>query len=328
VSIDAMRGLDAAEDLPSAPQEMPLWCENFMFCAYDPATSAGFYAHLGTMPDDPALWRGTFCGMLPDGRILAGKDYGRGGTAAGPASPALSFTCEEPFTRWRLTRRDVAMPTSLQELAGGLLCDRAPVAVELDVVFTASAPAWKMGGAHSNVFHRHYEQGGRVQGTLRAGDQIFAIDTMGYRDHSVGPRDVSHLLSHTLVYASFPSGRVVQGFTMAGPGGASQSDAYVVREGIEPAQIVSLPSWDGTGNGDAGEFAVKLMTADGPVDAIGHTLAGTYYTFEAPNELLFGRAPDSVGHNIATVTPASFSWDGETGVGMLELSYRPGVTAS
>jgi hypothetical protein len=72
---------------------------------------------------------------------------------------------------------------------------------------------------------------------------------------------------------------------------------------------------------------VKLMTADGPVDVIGQTLAGTYYTFEAPNELLFGRAPDSVGHNIATVTPASFLWDGETGVGMLELSYRPDVAA-
>ena len=291
MSIDAMSGLDAAEDLPSAPQEVPLWCENFMFCAYDPATSAGFYAHLGTMPHDPALWRGTFCGLLPEGRILTGKDYGRGGAAAGPASPALSFACEEPFTRWRLTRRDVAMPTSLQELAGGLLCDRAPVAVELDVMFTASAPAWKMGGAHSNVFHRHYEQAGRVQGTLRAGDQTFAIDTMGYRDHSVGPRDVTHLLSHTLVYASFPSGRVVQGFTMAGPGGVSQSDAYVVREGIEPAEIVTLPSWDGSGSGDAGEFAVKLMTADGAVDVIGQTLPERTTRSKPPTSCCSGARP-------------------------------------
>lgn len=326
MSVDAIGGLDAAEDLPSAPQELPLWCENFMFCAYDPATSAGFYAHLGTMPHDTALWRGTFCGLLPEGRVLAGKDYGSCGTTGGPASPALSFSCEEPFTRWRLTRRDVAMPTSRPELAGGLLCDRAPVPVELDVTFEASAPAWKMGGAdNSDVFHRHYEQAGRVQGTLRTGDQVLTIDTMGYRDHSVGPRDVNRLLAHTLVYASFPSGRVVQAFTMAGPGGVGQSDAYVVRDGgIEQAEIVSLPSWDGSGDGDAGEFGVNLTTADGPVDVIARTLAATYYTFEAPNELLFGRAPDDVGHNIATVTPASFAWDGETGTGMLELSYRPG----
>jgi hypothetical protein len=316
-------GFDARGDLPAEPGSVPLWSENYMFCAHDDEAGAGFYCHLGTMTSDPTLWRGTFCAYLGD-RFVAAKDYGHGGTAEGPGSTALTFRCKESWKDWALSRVDVAFPTSRAELSAGLLADRAPVPVDFAVQFSASAPAWGMAAAHdAAVFHAHFEQAGSVKGQMILGGETVLLDTMGYRDHSVGPRDVSGLLAHTLVYASFPSGRVFQAFRMRGPGGVGQEAAYVVDGGvIRHLRIESLPGWQGEGDGDPGNFEIGLVGDGGAVSAKGSTRGALYYSFEAPSELLLGRDHGG-GRNAAVVAPSVFIWEGEKGTGYLEMSFRP-----
>ena len=53
----------------------------------------------------------------------------------------------------------------------------------------------------------HYEHSGRFEGVLRYGAVTVALAGTGYRDHSVGPRDVEPMLAHTWVHGEFGSGR-------------------------------------------------------------------------------------------------------------------------
>jgi hypothetical protein len=300
-----------------------MWSENYMFCGYDRARDIAFYHHLGTLPHDPTQWGGMACIVLPDGAIFEIKDYGRGDCTAGPASPGLAFRCDEPVQRWTLTKAGVAYPATIRELTNGLLTDRGPVPVEAELAFTALAPLWDMGAQiETPAFHTHHQQAGTVTGRIRIADQELVFDGAGYRDHSVGPRDVRGLVSHVWVNAWMPSGRVFSAMVMSGLGGASLSAGYAcLGDGLVDATPVGLPVWTGE-HGDPGKFEVELQTAAGPVLASGITQVPIPWTLEAPNEILLGQDHGTAGALLAYSALSTITWDGEEGPGLLEMSRR------
>ena len=318
-----MTTVDPHEDLPHPPADVPLWSENYMFCGYDPAADVGFYHHLGTLPHDPAQWGGMFCAVLPGGGLVAIKDYGRGDAGPGPASPGLAFTCAEPLRRWTLTKAGVGYPTSDAELLRGLLTDRNPVAITFRSEFSATAPVWDMGEhMETAAFHTHHQQAGTVRGQVRIGDRELAFSGAGYRDHSVGPRDVRGLVSHTWFHAWMPSGRILQGLSMNGLGGVSKTAGYVYDgQTMQAAEVVSVPSWTGL-TGAPSEFAVEVKTDAGPVTVTGTTRRTIPWTLESPNEILLGQDHTRPGALLSFSALSTYRWDGEEGPGLLEMSWR------
>jgi hypothetical protein len=324
-----MMTVDPQLDLPHNPGDQPLWSENYMFCGYDPSVDVGFYHHLGTLPHDPSQWGGMFCAVLSEGALVVIKDYGLGEAGPGPASPGLAFICDEPLRRWTLTKTGVGYPTSNAELLRGLLTDRNPVAVDFRAGFTGSAPVWDMGEhMETAAFHTHHQQAGRVTGRMRIGDSELTFAGAGYRDHSVGPRDVRGLVSHTWFHAWMPSGRILQGLSMNGLGGVSKTAGYL-SDGVtvQPAEVVTVPSWTGP-TGAPSDFVVEVKTDAGAVTVTGTTRRTIPWTLESPNEILLGQDHARPGALLSFSALSSYRWDGEEGPGLLEMSLRTGTGGS
>lgn len=318
--------VDPARELPHEPAAAPNWSENYLFQGYDAARQVGFYHHLGRMPYDPRIWRGAFATCLPDGEVVVFKDYGKTEGRRGPASPALAFVCEEPLRRWRVRYDGVGRLTTSEALTRGFLADGATVPVEMEIVFDALAPPWAFGdGLEGEAWaDLHYEQPGRIEGRIRVDGRTIELAGTGYRDHSVGPRDVSPILSHTWVHGEFPSGRSFQAFTTHSRPDQRFGSAYVASGGeLLPVNIVEAPAWSGA-DGDPGRFVVRLEGADGPIQIEGRTLAQRFHwTILSPWEFVIGTdLAGGAGLWPCLETMVAYRWGAEEGYGLLEVT-RP-----
>jgi hypothetical protein len=329
MSTHAPTPVELDHELPHEPVDAPNWSENYVFSGFDPERGIGFYHHMARMPYDTGIWRGAFGVMLPGGEVLVGKDHGRTGVAAGPASPSLAFVCREPFRRWDVRYDGVARLTTADALTRGLLRDGPTVPVRLDLTFEPSTPPWGFGEGmeHETWADVHYEHPGRFEGRLRFGDRSFPLIGTGYRDHSVGPRDVGPMLSHTWVHGEFPSGRAFQVFAAHTRPDQRFASAYVAAgDELRAAGVLSVPGWQGP-SGDPGSFVVSLQTDDGPVEIAGRTLPQRYHwSALIPWEFAFGAdldAPnDPAGPWPVLETMVALEWDGEPGYGLVEVT-RP-----
>ena len=174
----------------------PAWSESYYFNFVDPDTGVGAFTRMGFRPNDG--WADALHAVyLPDGRVAF--TYGRrtdltpevvGGL--GPADPQvgnLTLRRGEAFRRW-----DIVYSGEAQDMADPTVMLAAtkhrptgwfePAHLEMDVAFEAtSVPHYAVGGSQG-----HFEQTGRVTGTVRLGDEQWDVRGFGVRDKSWGPR--------------------------------------------------------------------------------------------------------------------------------------------
>jgi hypothetical protein len=197
----------------------------------------------------------------------------------------------------------------------------------MELAFEALTPPWSFGdGLEAEAWaDLHYEHPGRVAGRLRIDGRTIDFTGTGYRDHSVGPRDVSPILSHTWVHGEFASGRSFQAFATHSRPDQRFTSAYVAVHGqLHPARIVEVPSWSGS-DGDPGRFAVRLESDAGGVEIEGRTLAQRFHwTILSPWEFVLGADLGAGGgaHWPCLETMVAFRWGDEIGHGLLEVT-RP-----
>jgi hypothetical protein len=110
----------------------------------------------------------------------------------GPVDPSvgnLTLRRGEAFRRWDIVysgeAQDMADPTVMLAASRDRPAGSSrPATLDMDVAFEAiSAPHYAVGGSQG-----HFEQTGRVSGTIRLGDEQWAVDGFGVRDKSWGPR--------------------------------------------------------------------------------------------------------------------------------------------
>lgn len=187
---------DPADEFFHPVGDHAAWSESYYFNFVDPSTGVGAFTRMGFRPHDG--WADALHAVyLPGGRVVF--TYGRRTdltaekvTSFGAADPAvanLTLRRGEPFRRWEIVYsgegQDLADPTVM------LLATRdrpegwaRPAHLDMAVTFEALAgPHYAVGGAQG-----HFEQTGRVTGTIRLGDETWAVDGYGVRDKSWGPR--------------------------------------------------------------------------------------------------------------------------------------------
>jgi hypothetical protein len=159
---------------------------------YDPVRRVGGFFRVGNRPNEGHA-EVTVCLFLPDGRVaftFARPEirHNRAFDAAG-----MRFEVIEPFERLEVSHEgqvsllDDPLKMSDPKRAFGE-SPRAMCTVRL--VYHATAPVY----AHSfddegeSFAPNHYEQLVRAEGTIRVGEEEFAVDGLGLRDHSWGPR--------------------------------------------------------------------------------------------------------------------------------------------
>ena len=172
------------------------WSESYYFNFVDPETGVGAFTRMGFRPNDG--WADALHAVyLPNGRVAF--TYGRRTDLSpaavdelGDSNPTvgnLTLRRGDAFRQWGITysgdAQDMADPTVMlaatKDRPEGW--NRA-AHLEMDVTFDAiSGPHYAVGGAQG-----HFEQTGRVTGTIHLGNEHWDVNAFGVRDKSWGPR--------------------------------------------------------------------------------------------------------------------------------------------
>ncbi len=172
----------------------PAWSESYYFNFVDPDSKVGMFTRMGFRPGNG--WAdGLHVVYLPGKRVLF--TYGRreiksdlsrydGDLCAGN----LELQCLEPHQRWQINydgpAQDIADPAILLERSKARPQGWfTPANLNMQLSFEClTEPHYAAQGAHG-----HFEQSGRVTGTIRVDDEEWRVNGFGVRDKSWGPRD-------------------------------------------------------------------------------------------------------------------------------------------
>jgi hypothetical protein len=163
----------------TTPPTEPFWSENLLFAPYDPKSDMGMWLHLGTVPNEWAMWEDRVLITLPgDQGVLCMWAYYRTGQEDQPAGANLKFKCVEPFKRWEVVFDGFADHYSNEAMAKGLAAPavrRKRLVIDLDI--EAVAPVWDAQASAQSAEGRgdmtsqswakdHYEQMYRATGLV------------------------------------------------------------------------------------------------------------------------------------------------------------------
>jgi hypothetical protein len=319
--------LTAEVEHPLTTQTPDGWCENYALVAGDPDARISLIMCTGCQPFDTSLWHEMLLIGLPLGRTFAWKSAGRGAGKNGPGSALGRWRCEQPGARWRYTFDGFGRLVDTDDLRHGPLADGPWSRGELDLTFEAAGPVWNL--SQENLEHAwehsHYEQLGRVSGTVTIAGDAVTFNGTGHRDHSRGPRDFASVLDHAWVDCLFPSGRFFALYRMRLPGGADGVAAACVGDAqtITPARLIEMPLLDE--HPDTKErYRIVLATGEQhhSIDAeiVAPLGASTYMT---PNQMGLGAGAGPEVTQIVSDGGTRFTWSGEQGFGHTQRSVAP-----
>jgi hypothetical protein len=298
--------------------DIPLWTENYCFVGYDPSSQIGLWTHLGRAPFDPTLWRELSIVYLPGGERLVNKGYGRTETPNGPGGATMTFQCEEPWRRWRMSRDGGSIRTTVDRLYRGMVADQRHERVGFDLSLTCHTPVWDWGEVEDA--HQwgklHYEQLVAISGTVTLGGETIGFDGTGLRDHTSGARDFTVFSGHIWSWANFPSGR---GFILLHlvVDGRYLTRAVVLQDGqLAPVELGNSPVLT-----DRSQHADPYVLELGEHRVAGEILHPFPNGFDGPNDICIGYDPAiTITANFESLS--RFEWDGEVGYGHTERSIK------
>lgn len=170
--------------------------ESMYFNVYDPAAKVGAFFRLGNRPNE-GKGEMTVCVYLPDGRVAF--MFGRPEVTTNDRFDAagLAFEVIEPFERLRVTYtgKVVVLDEPLHMADPRKAFTENPYAdCSASIDYTRVSDMF--GGEPDVSFEQpgeefakgHYEQLVAAKGTIAVGDDEYAIEGFGLRDHSWGPR--------------------------------------------------------------------------------------------------------------------------------------------
>jgi hypothetical protein len=327
-------GIVEADDLLHEPPDgVQNWSENLQLIVNDGQT--GVYAHLGRQTDDPGIWEGILVVYLAGERLLVSRTWLRAPDLTAATSGPLSFRPVVPLREWELDFDGMVRPISRAEGASAPVAEGPVVPMTLTLAVHGHSPMWGVGSEaattagsssagslHDQDWARtHVQQACRVSGRLRVPglgiDQ--AVDNVGFRDHSVGPRDFTHLVSEFWTCCAFPSGRAFVGLHVVQDDRPEPFTHGFVFDGDKLHDMDALTGPVLTSPlGDPAEFDVRFSSAAGTGDVRGRMTNSMAFAFDYPFRMPLGARPAGA---TPVEGPATYEWDGEQGHGWIERIY-------
>ncbi|MEV6340499.1 hypothetical protein AB0M12_37980 [Nocardia vinacea] len=322
VTTGAVLTTDGAELAPEddrihdRPSGIDRWAENIQWNVRDQA-GLGVMWHMGTMLDDPRLWHVVVAVTLPDGQVYSVKTVAPGTGQFGPPHAQLSVV--DPFRKWAFHYHGGMVDMTGDQGATGLVTDERHVPVEIDLDLDAAYPVWIPEGStdFGDWGRFHHEQTVEVSGTITIGGTTHRLTGIGHRDHSIGPRDMSHLQRAFWGNGVFESGWAFA--TMFGEytSGEFQRAAVFHRDGSQSATMVR---WS---NLDKSDGEPRLVTVELDIDGTRKILEGRIrhgMTFTVVDGAEFAMGTDLRSPDRYMLTNLFIDWtcDGEAGIGYLD----------
>ena len=319
-------GVSLDDELPvSELPDDPRWLENFCFDGYDHVRNVGYWIHCGRWWRDPRIWREQVQVYWPDGRYAVHRGFGARASEQGVSSALLDLRCLDAGKRWRLGYRGPVRMTDSMELQRGALPEGPQELLDFDVTFDSARPVWHMAGIGGEKWaHFHFEQTGRVTGSIRLGGEATAIDGAGWRDHSRGPRNLSSMGRHCWIHGELSRGRSfaltaidnrIEGRMVRG------LDKVVIWEGgeLHPARCLNPPFLQNA-QMPVADYEMTLEYAGGHVAIQAEVRRCLPHSTGAHMDCFDGITP-SQAHVVTFEQGTVFSVDGERFDGHTERSF-------
>lgn len=317
--------LNPEDELPHPAGPEVNFNESVYLNGFDAKTGAGGWMRLGNRVNEKHAEL-SVCLYLPDGRILC--SFRRPDISANDKFDAggLSYSVLEPFRsvamRYDGDLHIVENPDALRDPQS--LFARGPRAPgEVRLAFTAESPIH--GGAPVNdsvptmygrdFSYGHFNQHGRVTGSIRLGGERFPIDGRGWRDHSWGPRYWQVIYYYRLFIANFPDGDGFMLLKITDRSGHSRRVGVLLVEGRyeEITDLDVLTEWTEKQDPSRVRIGVRTATRKAVITAEILSLAPLRNRRQADGETLVSRIVE--GHS-------RFTWDDKVGFGMSEYIER------
>ncbi|MGC0365801.1 hypothetical protein ABH922_003785 [Rhodococcus sp. 27YEA15] len=313
------------------PDGSGLWSESVQFTCYDPKSQIAAYIHWGLLSRE--IWEANFAIYLPNGEILVSRTF----APRREGEPMYTGQAEtkplEPLEKWQMTYDGVVRRVLMADLAKGPLTDGLTERVKVDLVGTASSPAFGKGmrldpktmTAHDknpavSGSGLHIEQSMRVTGQVEIHGETIEFDAVGHRDHSCGPRSNSHMWRESWINGTFPSGKTFHLLQIHVTGRPTYFMGYVW-DGSEFIEVSNHQGPALTGPlGEPREFETTFDTAEGPQVIHGEIL-GVLPITVLPQGMYPGVEPRG---NLAAEAPTRWTWNGEVGYGWTERVFTSG----
>jgi hypothetical protein len=258
----------------------PSFNESMYFNFYDRTAGLGGFVRLGNRPNEGHAEM-TFCAFLPGDRALF--DFRRVPIADNSAYRAggMSFEVLEPFRALRVRYEGPALyledPRALVEPKRAFATSpRRRVTLALD--YEGRSPMY---GGVAELDHpemtfakAHYEQHVRARGVLAIDGAETAIDGLGLRDHSWGPRSWQSPRFYRWLTCQFDDGFGFMGSQIVTRAGSELLSGFVYREGRNhPVRHVALETeFDGPERYHR-SLRARLTTDAGELEVSGRVLS-------------------------------------------------------
>jgi hypothetical protein len=251
--------LDPADEYNHPPEAVSNFNESAYYNIYDPSQGVGGWIRIGNRVNEGHA-EVSVCLYLPDGKV--GFMFRRAAISSNAEHHVggARFEILEPFRRQRVTYAgEIAVLTNPNDMLDPSRAFKTnpilPCEIELD--YRGLSPLY--GGEHLNadgspieldpktaMARAHFEQHVAATGRIRVGDQSWAIDGLGLRDHSWGPRYWQNIYWYRWLPISLAPDFGAMIMTMGMRDGSFDCGGMVFTEGrydlIVDAQVTS--EWD------------------------------------------------------------------------------------
>lgn len=307
------------------PDSSPNFNESVYTNGFDSGGKVGGWMRLGNRANEGHAEL-SVCLYLPDGRIAC--QFQRPPITSNDAFDAggLSYKVIEPLKSVSMTfDGDLIIVDDPEKLRNPQELFASGPRAKGHVGWTHVAESPVHGGEPANetiqtMYGRdfslgHFNQHGRVNGTIRVGDESWTIDGHGWRDHSWGPRYWQAIHFYRLFIANFPNGDGLMLLKITDRAGKVRREGVLLVDG-QYEEILDLDvSTDWTEKQDPRFVRLGILTGKrkARIDVEVMQLAPLRNRRKVDGETLVSRIAEGYSR---------FHWNGQAGYGMTEYIER------
>lgn len=320
--------LEPADEYPHAPDDAVNFNESVYASGWDAGGKMGGWMRLGNRVNE-GYAELSVCLYLPDGRVACRFERPQISSNDAFDAGGLRYEVEQPFESLRMSYDGELLvlddPEVLRDPAK-LFRDspRAEGAVRFEIRGVSpvhggepTAPEHERLMYYGPRFSRgHFNQHTAVTGSIQVGEEEFPLDALGWRDHSWGPRYWQAIWAYRLFIASFGPDRALMLLKNVMADGTSRRFGVLQIGGdyVEVTDLDVQTEW--SDSQDPVACTLGARTAEGTAWIEGRTIT------LAP---LRNRRRTETGEVLVSRVAEAFteySWDGQTGYGIMEYIER------
>jgi hypothetical protein len=319
--------MEPADEYMHRPDELTNFNESAYVNGFDPRTRVGGWMRLGNRVNEGYAELSVVL-YLPDGRVAVQFDRPEIKTNDAFEAGGLSYRVGVPLSSVTMSYEGEVLllddPGALRN--PGPMFKTAPRA-RASVEFVATGVSPIHGGEPTSPEHErlmyygpqfsrgHFNQHTSVKGTMAVGEEAWVLDGFGWRDHSWGPRYWQVIWAYRLFLVTFGPDRAVMLLKNMYADGPSRR-LGVVLIGDEYEEVTDLDvhtNWSAEQDPTSVSIGVRTARRKAVIEGRVLTMVPLRNRRRVDGDVLVSRVAEGF---------TEYSWDGLTGLGMMEYIER------